>query len=143
MPGALGRGTAGSGRAPEHEGVLKGVDVDLYRVALPNHRSLVIAGEQVRRIAVGLGARRAGPERGPEPPVVAAVRALPPDRRADAFRVALLRFGHKQDLETICHRTGLAAWQVWQLEAAFRQALGRSTSPPRTGRSERMPVDAR
>ncbi len=98
----------------------------LYSIALPNGRSADVSAEQLRRIARGMGEHYDEP-RGPDrsPPIVEAIEALPAERRADALAVALLRFGDKRDLESISHSRGLSAWQVWQLEEAFRQALGR------------------
>lgn len=98
----------------------------LYSIALPNGRSSDISAEQLRRIARGMGDHYDEP-RGPDrsPPIVEALESLLPERRADALTVALLRFGGKQDVESIAQTSGLSAWQVWQLEEAFRQALER------------------
>ena len=96
----------------------------LYRIALPNGRLAEISLEQLRRIARGLG-DRPDEGRGADrcPPIVEALEMLPPEQRADALSVALLRFGGKQDVESIAHACELSAWRVWQLEEAFRQAL--------------------
>jgi hypothetical protein len=105
--------------------------VDRYRVELENGRSLTLAAEQVRRIARGLGEPEPlESERGAEPPIVSAIRALPSAERAEAWAVAQLRFGDKLDIESIAHTRGLTPWRVWQLEEAFRQAL---TSASRVG----------
>ena len=116
----------------------------LYSIALPNGRSTDISAEQLRRIARGLGDHFDVP-RGPDrnPPIVEAIEALPADHRADALTVALLRFGDKQDIESISHSRGLSAWQVWQLEEAFRQALGRVAGPAQIVGELRESVPAR
>jgi hypothetical protein len=99
--------------------------VDRYRLDLPRSRSLLISAEQIRRIAVGLGCPEdAAPLGGNDPLIVATLRVLPATARADAFAVALLRFGHKQDVETICRLAGLRSWRVCELEAAFVRAAG-------------------
>ena len=106
--------------------------MDRYSVALPNGRSLSLSAHQIELVALGLGHTDvAGPDDS-APPIVAALRALPPTERADAFAVALLRFGHKQDIESISHYSGLSPWDVWRLEEAFCKALAgrRATDPP-------------
>jgi hypothetical protein len=102
----------------------------LYRIALPNGRSAEISPEQVRRIARGLG-DHPDESRGVDgsPPIVEALESLPAEQRADALAVVLLRFGGKQDVESIAHTCELSAWRVWQLEEAFRQALDRVSAP--------------
>ena len=97
--------------------------MDRYSVALPNGRSLSLSAHQIELVALGLGHHGgAGPDDS-APPIVEAMRALPPTERADAFAVVLLRFGHKQDIESIAHYSGLSPWDVWRLEEAFCQAL--------------------
>ena len=98
--------------------------MDQYRIGLLNGRSLELSADQVRRIATGLGEHlELSTENGRDPPIVEALRVLPPAQRADALAVVLLRFGEKQDIETISHACGLSPWEVWQLEEAFRRAL--------------------
>ena len=106
--------------------------MDRYSIGLENGRSLTLAADQVRRIARGLG----GADElvsGQEPPIVAAIRALPAVERAEAWAVLQLRFGEKLDLESIAHTTGLTPWRVWQLEERFRRALDevQSAAPAR------------
>jgi hypothetical protein len=83
-----------------------------------------VSAEQLRRIGRGLGEQGgAEPAAGQDPPIVEALRALPPTQRADALAVALLRFGEKQDVESISQTCGLSPWEVWQLEESFRRAV--------------------
>ena len=97
--------------------------MDRYAVALPDGRALTLAAHQLEIIALGLGSPdRAEPDGG-DSLIIAALKALPPTQRADAFTVALLRFGHKQDIESIASYSGLSPWDVCRLEAAFFQAL--------------------
>jgi len=109
--------------------------VDRYSIGLDNGRSLTLAAGQVRRIARGLGEADEQTS-GQEPPIVAAIRALPTVERAEAWSVLQLRFGEKLDLESISHTTGLTPWRVWQLEEKFRRALdeiqGAAPSPRST-----------
>ena len=104
--------------------------MDQYRIPLPDGRSLTLSASQLRRLARGLGAHpaTAGYE-GQLPPIVQALCTLPPEQRADAIAVALLRFGEKQDFETIAHQRHLSFWQVHQLEKGFRAALSRAPHP--------------
>jgi hypothetical protein len=101
-----------------------------YRIGLPHGRSAKLSGEQVLRIARGLGD---GHERaegaGRSSRIVEALESLPSEQRADALSVALRRFGDKQDLESIARSCGLTSWRVWQLEEAFRQALEQTAQP--------------
>jgi hypothetical protein len=99
------------------------VNVDCYRIPLPNGRVLAVYPDQLRRIARGLGDHLDQPREDQDPPIVEALRALPADRRADAFNVAVLRFGEKQDVETIAHHCDLSPWRVWELEERFRHAV--------------------
>lgn len=110
--------------------------MDRYRIDLHGGRALTVSADQLRRIARGLGERRgAESAAGQDPPIVEALRALPPTRRADALAVALLRFGDKQDVESIAHTSGLSPWDVWQLEESFRRAVAeaRTATVPWTG----------
>ena len=98
--------------------------MDRYSIDLPHGRSLALSAEQLQRIATGLGDQLdAPPGNGQTPPIIEALRKLPEAQRGDALSVVLMRFGEKQDVETISHNCGLSPWQVWQLEAAFRRAL--------------------
>src|SRR5712691_6671867 len=100
------------------------VDVDRYRIELHNSRAQIVSADQLRRIARGLGDQVAGLLNGAaEALIVEALHALPPTQRADALSVAMLRFGDKQDLESISQACGLNPWHVWQLERAFRDAI--------------------
>ena len=97
--------------------------MDQYAVALPSGRALSLAAHQLEIIALGLGSPdRAGPAE-TDRLIVAALEALPATQRADAFAVVLLRFGHKQDIESIASYSGLSPWDVCRLEAAFFEAL--------------------
>ena len=100
--------------------------MDCYRIALPNGRTLSVYPDQLRRISRGLGDHLDQPRDGQDPSIIEALRAIPIDQRADAFSVAVMRFGEKQDVETISHRCGLSPWQVWELEERFRQAVAES-----------------
>jgi hypothetical protein len=105
--------------------------VDLYRIPLPKGRSMTLSDDQVRQIATGLGDDLRGrPQDGRDPPIISALCALPPEQRAQAVSVVLLRFGDKQDVESISRSCGLNPWQVWQLEESFRRALA-DLQPPR------------
>ena len=110
--------------------------MDRYRIDVHGGRALRVSADQVRRIARGLGEQR-GTEAaaGQDPPIVQALRALPPTQRADALAVALLRFGDKQDVESISQTCGLSPWEVWQLEELFRRAVAeaRMAAGPWTG----------
>lgn len=96
--------------------------MDRYSIGLANGRSLSLAADQVRRIARGLGEANEQ-VLDQEPPIVAAIRAIPAAERAEVWAVLQLRFGEKLDLESIAHTTGLTPWRVWQLEERFRRAL--------------------
>ncbi len=98
--------------------------MDQYCIPLPDGRSLTLSVSQLRRLARGLGDHpaAAGYE-GQALSIVQALCTLPLEQRADALAVALLRFGEKQDLETIAHQRHLSFWQVHQLEEGFRAAL--------------------
>jgi hypothetical protein len=111
-----------------------GVVVDRFSIPLSNGRSLTLLSEQLRRVARGLGDESlalVADNDQEEPPIVAALRALPAMQRSDALNVVLRRFSDKQDVETIAQISGLNSWMVWQLEEAFRQALAsvRGTRP--------------
>jgi hypothetical protein len=101
--------------------------VDCYRIALPNGRTAALSADQLRRISRGLGDLVDG--HGAR--VVDALQALPEAQRADALAVVQLRFGAKQDVESISHDTGLSPWLVWQLEEAFLRALAEARASER------------
>jgi hypothetical protein len=103
--------------------------VDQYRIPLLNGRALHVPADQVRRIARGLGDHLEQPDDGREPAIVQALRALPADQRAETLAVVLLRFGGKQDVESIAAERKLSPWQVWQLEEGFRAALAEVQGP--------------
>jgi hypothetical protein len=63
---------------------------------------------------------------------------LSANQRADALSVALMRFGDKQDIETISRSCGLEPWQVWQLEEAFRGAVAEIQKPPHEKLTEQL-----
>src|SRR5438094_2230528 len=112
------------------------VNVDRYRIDLPGRRALTLSADQLRRIARGRGEQPgARAAEGRDPPIVEALRALPPTQRADALAVALLRFGDKQDVESIAQTCGLSPWEVLRLEESFRRAVAEAgpATAPRTG----------
>jgi hypothetical protein len=97
--------------------------VDQYAVVLPGGRALTLAAHQLEIIALGLGSHDPSGSGESNQLIVEALEALPPTQRADAFAVALLRFGHRQDIESIASYSRLSPWDVCRLEAAFSQAL--------------------
>ena len=104
--------------------------MDRYRIPLPNGRSTTVSAEQVGQIAIGLGGDMDPSPAGEQlPAIVKALRQLPPHERANALSVVLMRFGDKQDIESISRSCQLEPWQVWQLEEAFRQALADVQEP--------------
>lgn len=97
--------------------------MDRYSIPVRSGRAMALSASQLRQIATGLGLTDFGAFSGDSPRIVRALLALPVCQRADAVQVAQLRFGGKQDVESIATQTGLNPWQVWQLETAFLRAL--------------------
>ena len=106
------------------------ISVDQYCIPLPGGRTQTLSVSQLQRLARGLGHHPAteGPL-GQALSIVQALCTLPPEQRADGIAVALLRFGEKQDIETIAHQRHLSFWQVHQLEEGFRAALSCAPAP--------------
>ncbi len=113
--------------------------MDRYRIPLPNGRSTTVSAEQVGQIATGLGEDMDPSPAGEQlPTIVKALRQLPPHERANALSVVLMRFGDKQDIESISRSCQLEPWQVWQLEDAFRQALADVQEPASAAEANKL-----